>query len=382
MTRCCFDLRAFTAAFVLAACGSAGTTSSGGTAVDSAGTTIWTIPASDTPAPFHVEPGVRLALFDSDLRVYPDHVAVDRRHERIYVLQEVTPVILVYDFSGAPVGRLGREGEGPGEYVRPSALDVDADGTVHVIDPGSGSIHTWSTAGEYLESVELRVDYWGPRFAVTPRGPLYPTSRQAEDGVLVDALVRIGDAGVDTLHTVGTRWRRLRMPCGSFPVPEVFYHSNVWAAAGDRVALADVPRYRIDLQTDGRTTASFRRALPPRRVSRAEAEAAVEDGEHDFLVENCALTPADVVNEAGYVQEISPFFLLSVQPGGRVWAARGLAPRIEAIDVFDPAEGYVGTLTTPAMPVAFLDDSRFVALVPGDWGTRLEIMRIEPGMAG
>lgn len=371
---------ALTVAVLFAGCESPGTPR-GGTAVDSAGVTLWTTSAEDTPAPFHFEPVERLALFDVDVLSY-DNVAVDRHNERIYVLQEMAPSILLFDFTGALLGRLGRQGEGPGEYVRPSALDVDADGVVHVLDPGRGSIHTWSAAGEYLDSVELRAEYWGPGFEVTPHGTLYPTSSQAEGGVMTDALVRIDEAGVDTLHTVHVRWRQLRMPCGSFPVPEVFYRSNVWGTAGDRVAVADVPRYRIDVLADGGLITSFRRDLPPRRVSRAEAEAAVEDGEHNFLVENCGLTPAGVVNEAGYVDEISPFFLLTVQPGGRVWAARGPVPQVDAVDVFDPAEGYLGTLPSAAMPVAFLDDSRIVALVPGDLGIRVEIMRIEPGARG
>jgi hypothetical protein len=349
-----------------------------GAARDSAGVTVWNIPGTDTPAPFRLAAGTRLAVPDSGWAAYPDDIGVDRRRERIYVLDEAAPRILVFDFDGAFVGRLGREGEGPGEYVDPAGLAVDSRGTVHVIDPGRGSIHTWSADGDYLDSRELPTGYWGPGFEITSRGPLYTSSGEIEDGVMTDALVQAGPNGLDTLHTVATHWRTLEMPCGAVPVPEVFYRSNVWTAANGRVAVADVPRYRIDVRDTAGHAASFRRASPPRRVSRADAEAFVTTGPLHFLVEHCGMKPAAVVSDAGFVEEVSPFFALTLGPGGRVWAARGVAPDVEAIDVFDPERGYVGTLESSAFPVAFLDEARFVTILPGEWGTRLEIRRIVP----
>ncbi len=56
-----------------------------------------------------------------------------------------------------------------------------------------------------------------------------------------------------------------------------------------------------------------------------------------------------------------PGFLLG--PAGRLWVARtttGLTP--ELVDILDPTDGYLGTLTLPAIPVAFLSDSRFIAI--------------------
>jgi len=217
---------------------------------------------------------------------------------------------------------------------------------------------------------------------MTPRGPLYTVSGEIDDGVMTDALVRFGPAGPDTLHTVESRWQTLDMPCGRVPVPEVFYRSNVWAAAGELVAVADVPRYRIDVLKAGDATTSFRRATPPRQVARAEAEAFVTTGPLHFLVEKCGMQPAGVVADAGYVEEVSPFFALTLDLAGRVWAARGVAPVVEAIDVFDPQLGYVGTLRSPALPVAFLDESRFVTILPAEWGTRLEIREVVDGAAG
>ena len=366
------------------ACGpSTATPSSGaGLAADSAGVTVWTIPAQNVEPRFDVESVTPLAVPDSGWAAYPDDIGIDRDARRIYVLDEAAPRILVFDFDGALVGKLGGEGQGPGEFVDPVGLSVGRNGTVHVIDPGRGSIHVWSATGQYLDSEAMPVTYWGPGFEVTPHGLLYTTSGEIDDDIMTDALVRAGSAGVDTLHTVETRWQTLEMPCGRVPVPEVFYRSNVWAASADLVAVADVPRYAIDVRRAGDIATSFRRATSPRHVSQAEAEAFVTTGPLSFLVENCGMQPAGVVADAGYVEEVSPFFAMTLDPAGRVWTARGISPAVETIDVLDPERGYLGTLHSAAFPVAFLDKSRFVTILPTEWGTRLEIREIVDGGQG
>jgi hypothetical protein len=365
------------------ACGpSAGADAPAGLATDSSGVTVWSIPAQDVAPPFTIEPIGTLAVPDSGWAAYPDDIGVDRAARRIYVLDEAAPRVLVFDFDGALVGQLGDEGQGPGEFLDPVGLSVGRDGIVHVIDPGRGSIHTWSATGEYLDSESMPASYWGPGFEVTPHGLVYTTSGEIDDGVMTDALVLAGATGIDTLHTVDTHWQTLEMPCGRVPVPEVFYRSNVWASSGDLVAVADVPRYAIEVRRAGDIVTRFRRATPPRHVSQAEAEAFVTTGPLSFLVENCGMQPAGVVTDAGYVEEVSPFFAMTLDPAGRIWTARGISPTVEAIDVLDPEQGYVGTLHSAAFPVAFLDASRFLTILPTEWGTRLEIRRIVDGGHG
>ena len=62
-----------------------------------------------------------------------------------------------------------------------------------------------------------------------------------------------------------------------------------------------------------------------------------------------------------------------------VWAARGTAEEIEAIDVFDQTHGFLGSIESSAFPVVFLDESRYVAIVETESGSILEVWQALPG---
>ena len=84
----------------------------------------------------------------------------------------------------------------------------------------------------------------------------------------------------------------------------------------------------------------------------------------------------DYTNDAGFVSEVSPVFLLTVDPTSRVWAARGDTPVVDAIDVFDASQGFLGSIQSSAFPVAFMDDTRYIAIVETTWGSVLEVWQV------
>ena len=349
-----------------------------GVLFDSAGVAIWTVSGTDFAADFQLAPVTRLALPDSGWIAWPDGIAVDREESRIYVLDEAAPRILMFGFDGAFQGQLGRKGQGPGEYDSPLALATDMEGALFVMDPGAGAIHQWSRDLGYVGREEISPTYWGPGFAVTRRGPVYTTAGSVGSGVMTEALVHVISTTVDTAATVQSRWKILDMPCGRVPVPEVMSRASVWAAADDLVAFTAVPEYVIDLTLSGEIVASFRRDLGPRAVRRDEAEASVPLGPLQFLVEGCGMTPAALVRQAGFVDEVSPLVMLTIDASDRLWAARGADSTVEVIDVFGAEMGYLGSIPSPAFPWAFLDRSRFVTALPSDWGTVLEIWEVLP----
>ncbi|MFV1988789.1 MAG: 6-bladed beta-propeller [Gemmatimonadota bacterium] len=337
---------------------------------------MWSIPGEDVPARFESRRVTALNVPDPGWIAWPDGIAVDAAAGRIYVLDESAPQILAFTFDGAFERTIGRKGMGPGEYEAPTALAVDGDGTLHVMDPGRGGILTWTRAGLPTEVHPLVVPYWGPGLAISSSGPLYTTAGALDDGVMTEALVRVSGDHADTLYTVTSSWKPIDMPCGRVPVPEVFSLSSVWAGRGDLLVFADLPEYALQLHRGAEPVASFRRATGPRRVSEAEAEAFTTEGPLQFLIESCGMTPAGVVRNAGFVSEVSPVLMLSIDPTDRIWAARGIFPAVESIDVFDVEQGYLGSLASPAFPVAFLDESRFVTILGTDLGSSLEIWEI------
>ncbi|HIF22714.1 MAG TPA: hypothetical protein EYQ27_12620 [Gemmatimonadetes bacterium] len=91
------------------------------------------------------------------------------------------------------------------------------------------------------------------------------------------------------------------------------------------------------------------------------------------------MTPSGVVREAGFVSEVSPIFLLSIDPKSRVWAARGTPPHVDTIDVFDPGRGFIGSIEAAAFPAAFLNESNYIAIRDTEWGSVLEVWEIIGG---
>jgi hypothetical protein len=73
--------------------------------------------------------------------------------DEIYVVDSQVPVVRVYDSQGRHLRDIGREGQGPGEFQRPSGVLVDPDGRVYVREGGGDPrINVYSHEGEPLET--------------------------------------------------------------------------------------------------------------------------------------------------------------------------------------------------------------------------------------
>lgn len=118
------------------------------------------VPSSDLDAePWGLEPEFRIGSVDepdysltyvADLEVGPDG--------RICVLQSQEQLIRVFDRTGRFVGRIGRRGAGPGEFVSPSRMGWRAD-TLWVIDGGQNRISFFGPDGTFLSSLPTN---WSP----------------------------------------------------------------------------------------------------------------------------------------------------------------------------------------------------------------------------
>jgi len=72
------------------------------------------------------------------------------RNGRVYVFDYGDRALKAFDMAGTPVWRLGRRGEGPGEFVQPVDVEVGPEGNVWVVDPGAGRIAIVSSKGEWV----------------------------------------------------------------------------------------------------------------------------------------------------------------------------------------------------------------------------------------
>ena len=75
----------------------------------------------------------------------------------VYIPDEQAYTIFLFDSEGHLKRRIGREGNGPGEFQCPSEVHISWDGELVVVDPGTQRINYFSTDGEFLRSKNIQV---------------------------------------------------------------------------------------------------------------------------------------------------------------------------------------------------------------------------------
>src|SRR5690606_9392836 len=92
-------------------------------------------------------------LADEDAAFYRvADLALGRPGER-YVLDSGNHQVIVFDSTGRRITAFGREGGGPGEFVRPIRIAVDS--VVRVFDAGHYRVSIFARDGSHLETVRL-----------------------------------------------------------------------------------------------------------------------------------------------------------------------------------------------------------------------------------
>ncbi|MEX1183550.1 MAG: 6-bladed beta-propeller [Gemmatimonadota bacterium] len=99
-------------------------------------------------------------------------VAVDQ-DGNVYVVEQQPPEIRVFDAAGTPLRTIGRQGQGPGEFVRPGLIGILLD-TLWVNDPGLGRVTLFLLDGSVAETFPtapiVRPAPPSPNVMVTLRG--------------------------------------------------------------------------------------------------------------------------------------------------------------------------------------------------------------------
>jgi len=80
---------------------------------------------------------------------WPFGVAVDRQN-RVYVSDEWTNTVSVFDADGKFLRKWGKTGSGDGELLRPAGLACDRDGNIIVVDSGNNRLQVFSPEGKFV----------------------------------------------------------------------------------------------------------------------------------------------------------------------------------------------------------------------------------------
>ena len=97
-----------------------------------------------------------LITAESGLLASPVDIVVDERGA-VLVLDRQSATVLRLPREGGGIESFGSEGQGPGEFRRPSVIVAGAD-TVRVLDTGNGRVQVLSPRGDYVRSYPLSTE--------------------------------------------------------------------------------------------------------------------------------------------------------------------------------------------------------------------------------
>lgn len=336
--------------------------------------------------PFPATP-VRLASLqppDSALTAVPWGVVTDPGTGRIFVADMTSERVVIFEADGTFVRTIGRAGGGPGEFRSPTALAMDGSGALAVWDARRGVISRWSVDGDFLDERRAPLNYWGPGFAVRGDGVLAVTQSTTGNQQRQSLVHATGTGELSEIFAVVRELVPMDLPGMNMPAPRIFAPDLIWTTLGDTVLVLDGPVYRIDAYVGGRPIASTRRDVEPIVVTDELAAARVGSGPYRAFMRRGGLTPERIVAAVGHEELASPIEWIVALPSGELWVSRGSGlPVPDRIDVFAPDGRYRGTFDAPGFPVAFLPDSRFVALEITEFGEPvLGLYRLDPARGG
>ncbi len=85
---------------------------------------------------------------------------VETWQDRIFVVDRRRIAVMVLDNTGSLIMKIGREGEGPGEFRRPALITLTPSGNIFTNSGRNGTLNKFSRDGEFIEFISyIRSDY-------------------------------------------------------------------------------------------------------------------------------------------------------------------------------------------------------------------------------
>ena len=296
-------------------------------------------------------------------------------------LPRTAPTVRQYDGDGRFVRRIGRSGQGPGEYNAPAGIALLPDGRIAILDASPRRINLYSSTGEFVAAWRLPLYTMtagsGGKLGVDTAGTLYLHTSGSPRTVgepRLGMIVRLSDRAVvlDTVlaplsgtAAIGPYWPRAHFSESPFgyivSAVATRYAFEILAppatsASPRSVGSAPIPRW-----APGDPVVSIRRDVPAVRLSSEEHADHVEHARGD---QHSPETPRYEVP-----RQKAPFSELMVALDGRIWtrvavpserydppAEPNLVGRVVrpvswrepvVYDVFEPSGVYLGQVGVP-----------------------------------
>jgi len=293
----------------------------------------------------------------------------------LFVVENSTQDVRVFDERGRHLKTVGRKGAGPGEFQMPNGIARAPDGTLWVHDPLNARLTVLNAEGDVLRSItQINNGYgyqWGGRYQ--PDGVLaepifWLVEQRFQDAIRLWAP---GRARADTM---------LLPTCGGPPPPEPFRLTSGTMSGSIAVPFAAGPIRAYDLRgalwcghsggyrlarlrlPSGDTLAVLRGNGKPLPVTAAEIEEALGPTLERFK---------GATLDRSRIPKVKPLLRsLLVDDAGRLWVWRTTADGATAFDVYDTAGKAIASVAGPAdlspYPTPVIEGNTLYGVVTGE----------------
>lgn len=113
-------------------------------------------------------------------------IAVDSENS-VFILDMKERVLYKFNEDGKFQKRIGRSGQGPGEFERPSSVFIDAKDSIYILDSQNRRVEVFKNNGDFTKSIKLNRFPNGGRnsFAVDRNRNFYITGFYSDDNVVL-----------------------------------------------------------------------------------------------------------------------------------------------------------------------------------------------------
>jgi DNA-binding beta-propeller fold protein YncE len=206
--------------------------------------------------------GNKLRSFTDPRIERPTGIAIDHNLGRIYLadtgrsaLRSETKQghnVKVFNMDGELIGQIGKgRGQGEGEFLFPTYVSVDAEGSIYVTDTLNSRVQVFDPAGNYLRKYGERGNAWG----------MFDKPK----GVAVDSFgnVYVADSGWSNVQIFNKQGEVLLFFGGRGPIPGMMKNPTAMDIdAHDRIYVADFINHRINIYRLVNTSAEDSFGIP------------------------------------------------------------------------------------------------------------------------
>jgi hypothetical protein len=272
--------------------------------------------------------------------------------DRVWVLDGQASELRVFDRHGAHVRTIGRLGKGPGEFSQqPVRVDIAPDGNTWVMDPMNARLSIFDSAGSYVDGIRIPGGFlqlpWAGGFDRNGNYYALILSPQRQSGFALGKFDR-RYTPLDTIALPVDPVERKTIKLSSDPASRgltvplqgrlAWRPSNegtVWALVTDQYRL-------VELNAAGDTLRQIAKSFSPIPVTSDEKAIWLERLE-PFIPQGARIDASGIPDHKPAVTGFFP------DADGYLWVLRDNRYGVEqcALDVFDPAGRYWGTVTAP-----------------------------------